>query len=68
MTAALCAAMNEWAIPYLNAHRIVATAFCDNIGIIEEQFFCSSAVNSTLKPEANYVLYLNGAFNVEPLL
>lgn len=32
MTSALHELITEWAIPHLNIHRLVATAFADNIG------------------------------------
>lgn len=32
MTAALHTLIQEWVIPHMKAHRLVATAFVDNIG------------------------------------
>jgi len=50
MTAALRTLINDWAIPHLNAHRIVVTAFFDNIGsqrvLLKNGFVCTGSMNA----------------------
>jgi len=50
MTAALRTIINDWAIPHLNAHRIVARAFLDNIGsqrvFLKNGFVCTGSMNA----------------------